>query len=334
MERRSLVMSVGLHVSVALLAWIGLPNLKRDLPDEQPLVVMEIVQTVPKTNLTVGEKPSTAKQEQTPTKRPTPPPPTPPRPKPPAPKPPAPKPAPKPVKPAAKAPDAKAEVLPEKLRIKPKAKPAVAQPPAPPKPKPKKTATQKAPEKMPQPSPVRENKVRENKLAQKKARQEQQAKALSGVMQNLAKARAVAKEAEKDKRDKARKIAAEKLANNLSAAAGQAVRAPEKPVVGPMGLDDIDRIRQHVSGCWSPPIGTAGADRLNVDIIVTLDRDGKVLTAEVENKMRMTVDRTFRVAAEEAIRTMFKCSPLPVPPEKYEQWKSFIFGFDPKFLSR
>jgi hypothetical protein len=325
MERRSLVMSVGLHVSVALLAWIGLPTLKRDLPDEQPLVVMEIVQTVPKTNLTVGEKPSTVKQDQNPTKRPTPRPPTPPRPKPPAPKPPAPK----PVKPAAKAPDAKAEVLPEKLRIKPKAKPAVAQPPAPPKPKPKKTATQKAPEKMPQPSPVREN-----KLAQKKARQEQQAKALSGVMQNLAKARAVAKEAEKDKRDKARKIAAEKLANNLSTAAGQAVRAPEKPVVGPMGLDDIDRIRQHVSGCWSPPIGTAGADRLNVDIIVTLDRDGKVLTAEVENKMRMTVDRTFRVAAEEAIRTMFKCSPLPVPPEKYEQWKSFIFGFDPKFLSR
>ena len=315
MERRSLVMSVGLHVSVALLAWIGLPSLKRDLPDEQPMVVMEIVQTVPKTNLTVGEKPSTAKQEQTPTKRPTPPPPKPP--------------APKPPKPATQAPDAKAEVLPEKLQIKPKAKPALAQPPAPPKPKPKKTATQKAPEKMPQPSPVREN-----KLAQKKARQEQQAKALSGVMQNLAKARAVAEEAEKDKRDKARKIAAEKLANNLSAAAGQAVRAPEKPVVGPMGLDDIDRIRQHVSGCWSPPIGTAGADRLNVDIIVTLDRDGKVLTAEVENKMRMTVDRTFRVAAEEAIRTMFKCSPLPVPPEKYEQWKSFIFGFDPKFLSR
>jgi hypothetical protein len=325
MERRSLVMSVGLHVSVALLAWIGLPSLKRDLPDEQPMVVMEIVQTVPKTNLTVGEKPSTAKQEQTPTKRPTPPPPKPPAPKPPAPKPPAPKPP----KPATQAPDAKAEVLPEKLQIKPKAKPAMAQPPAPPKPKPKKTATQKAPEKMPQPSPVREN-----KLAQKKARQEQQAKALSGVMQNLAKARAVAEEAEKDKRDKARKIAAEKLANNLSAAAGQAVRAREKPVVGPMGLDDIDRIRQHVSGCWSPPIGTAGADRLNVDIIVTLDRDGKVLTAEVENKMRMTVDRTFRVAAEEAIRTMFKCSPLPVPPEKYEQWKSFIFGFDPKFLSR
>ena len=319
MERRSLVMSVGLHVSVVLLAWIGLPSLKRDLPDEQPLVVMEIVQTVPKTNLTVGDKQSSAKQEQTPTKRPTPPL------KPPAPKPPALKPA----KPTAKVPDAKAEVLPEKLRINPKVKPAVAQPRVPPKPTPKKTATQKAPEQIPQTSPVRAN-----KLAQKVARQERQAKALSGVMQNLARARAVAKEVEKDKRDKERKIAAEKLANNLSEVAGQAVRAPEKPVVGPMGLDDIDRVRQHVSGCWSPPIGTAGADRLNVDIIVTLDRDGRVLTAEVENKMRMTVDRTFRVAAEEAIRTMFKCSPLPVPPEKYEQWKSFIFSYDPKFLLR
>ena len=319
MERRSFVMSVGLHVSVALLAWIGVPSLKRDLPDEQPLVVMEVVQAVPKTNLTVGDKRSTAKQEQIPTKRPKPPP------KPPASEPPKPKEA----KLAAKTPEAKAEVLPQKLRINPKAKPAVAQPPVLTKPKSKMTATQKVPEKTPKPSPVRVN-----KLAQKQARKEQQVKVLSGVMQNLAKARAVAKEAEKDKRDKERKIAAEKLANNLSAAAGQALRAPEKPVVGPMGLDDIDRIRQHVSGCWSPPIGTAGADRLNVDIIVTLDRDGKVLTAEVENKMRMTVDRTFRVAAEEAIRTMFKCSPLPVPLEKYDQWKSFIFGFDPKFLSR
>jgi hypothetical protein len=50
--------------------------------------------------------------------------------------------------------------------------------------------------------------------------------------------------------------------------------------------------------------------------------------------MRLTADRTFRVAADEAIRTMFKCSPLPVPLDKYEQWKSFIFGFDPKFLTR
>ena len=319
MDRRSLIISVGLHVSVAVLAWIGLPSIKRDLPDEQPIVAMEMVQSVPTTNLTQGDKPNTAKKEQKAAKSKKPPPPPPPRAKPPAPKPVA--------KPAPKAPDPKAEILPQK--ITPKPKPAIAQPPAPPKSKPKTTATVKAPKRLPQSPPKRIN-----KLARQKALQEQREDALSGVMQNLAKAKVVSEDAEKKRREKERKEAAETLTSNLTTVAGNAIRAPEKPVVGPLGLSDIDRIRQHVSSCWSPPIGTAGANTLNVDIIVTLDRGGKVLTAEVDNKMRLANDRTFRVAADEAIRTMFKCSPLPVPLDKYEQWKSFIFGFDPKFLTR
>ena len=324
MDRRSLIISVGLHVSVGVLAWIGLPSIKRDLPDEQPIVVMEMVQSVPTTNLTQGDKPNTAKKEQKAAKSkkpPPPPPPAPPRAKPPAPKPLA--------KPAPKAPDPKAEILPQKITPKPKPKPAIAQPPAPPKSKPKTTATAKAPKRLPQSPPKRIN-----KLARQKALQKQRKDALSGVMQNLAKAKAVSEDAEKKRREKERKEAAETLTSNLTTAAGNAIRAPEKPVVGPLGLSDIDRIRQHVSSCWSPPIGTAGANTLIVDIIVTLDRDGAVLTAEVDNKMRLTTDRTYRVAADEAIRTMFKCSPLPVPLDKYEQWKSFIFGFDPKFLTR
>ena len=319
MDRRSLIISVGLHVSVAVLAWIGLPSIKRDLPDEQPIVAMEMVQSVPTTNLTQGDKPNTAKKEQKAAKSKKPPPPPPPRAKPPAPKPVA--------KPAPKAPDPKAEILPQK--ITPKPKPAIAQPPAPPKSKPKTTATVKAPKRLPQSPPKRIN-----KLARQKALQEQREDALSGVMQNLAKAKAVSEDAEKKRREKERKEAAETLTSNLTTVAGNAIRAPEKPVVGPLGLSDIDRIRQHVSSCWSPPIGTAGANTLNVDIIVTLDRGGKVVTAEVDNKMRLANDRTFRVAADEAIRTMFKCSPLPVPLDKYEQWKRFIFGFDPKFLTR
>ena len=324
MDRRSLIISVGLHVSVAVLAWIGLPSIKRDLPEEQPIVVMEMVQSVPTTNLTQGDKPNTAKKEQKAAKSkkpPPPPPPAPPRAKPPSPKPVA--------KPSPKAPDPKAEILPQKTTPKPKPKPAIAQPPAPPKSKPKTAATIKAPKRLPQSPPKRIN-----KLARQKASQKQREDALSGVMQNLAKAKAVSEEAEKKRREKERKEAAETLTSNLTTAAGNAVRAPQKPVVGPLGLSDIDRIRQHVSSCWSPPIGTAGANTLIVDIIVTLDRDGKVLTAEVDNKMRLATDRTYRVAADEAIRTMFKCSPLPVPLDKYEQWKSFIFGFDPKFLTR
>ena len=180
MDRRSLIISVGLHVSVGVLAWIGLPSIKRDLPDEQPIVVMEMVQSVPTTNLTEGDKPNTAKKEQKAAKSkkpPPPPPPAPPRAKPPAPKPVA--------KPAPKAPDPKAEILPQKVTPKPKPKPAIAQPPAPPKPKPKTTATLKAPKRLPQSPPKRIN-----KLARHKALQKQRKDALSGVMQNLAKAKA------------------------------------------------------------------------------------------------------------------------------------------------
>ena len=79
MDRRSLIISLGLHVSIVILAWIGLPSLKRDLPAEQNIVVMEIVQSVPTTNLIEGDKLNTAKQEQKAarTKKPPPPPPAP-----------------------------------------------------------------------------------------------------------------------------------------------------------------------------------------------------------------------------------------------------------------
>ncbi|MDC1382452.1 cell envelope integrity protein TolA [Candidatus Puniceispirillum sp.] len=321
MDRRSLIISLGLHISVIVLAWIGLPSIKRDLPEEQPIIVLEMVQSVPTTNLNKGDKPNTEKKEQKEIRSKKPPPPAPPRAKPPTAKP--------AVKSAKKESNAKAEILPQKVTLKPKPKPEIVKSLAPPSAKPKQTAKQEAPKRLPQSPPKRVN-----KLVQKKALQKQRTKALSGVMQNLAEAKIVSKDAKIKRREKERKEAAEKLTNSLTVAAGNALRAPQKPVVGPLGLSDIDRIRQHVSSCWSPPIGTAGADTLIVDIIVTLDKDGSVLLAEVDNKMRLGTDRTYRVAADEAIRTMFKCSPLPVPLDKYEQWKSFIFGFDPKFLRR
>ena len=153
-------------------------------------------------------------------------------------------------------------------------------------------------------------------------------------MQNLAKAKAVNDDAEKKRREQERKKAAEKLNDSLSAAAGDVLKAPDKPVVGPLGLSDIDRLRAHLSKCWDPPIGAAGSDTLIVDIIVSSDRDGHVLSAKVDNNLRFNADRIFKVAAEEAIRATRECSPLPLPPEKYEQWKSFIFVFDPSFLTR
>ncbi len=61
MTARPIVISIVMHCVVAVLAVIGLPSLSRDLPQDMPLVVMEVVQTVPETNLIEGNKQSTAK---------------------------------------------------------------------------------------------------------------------------------------------------------------------------------------------------------------------------------------------------------------------------------
>ena len=320
MNPRSIYISIGLHLGVVLLAIVGLPSLNRPLPEDQPLVTLEMVQTVPTTNVNEGGEVNTAKEEQQAAKR-----------KQPTPPPPPPKPAPSapdaPSKPTPRAPDPTAEIIPEKPQNKPKL--AEAQPPAPPKSKPQQSAAEKMPTKLPKAPPKRANKMaQQNELAKKRT------DALTGVMQNLAKAKAVNEDAEKKRREQERKIAADKLNDSVSAAAGDVLKAPEKPVIGPLGLSDIDRLRAHLSKCWDPPIGAAGSDTLIVDIIVSLDRDGRVLSAKVDNKLRFNTDRIFKVAAEEAIRATRECSPLPLPPEKYEQWKSFVFVFDPRFLSR
>jgi chemotaxis protein histidine kinase CheA len=331
MTSRPVIISIVLHIAMAVLFAVGLPSIKRKLPEEQPIIAMEIVQTVPISNLTEGSKASTAKKAQEPAKRKNTPPPPPPKAAPKS------KPAktvakvkPKPV-PAPKVPDKAAEIIPDKSKPKPKVKPKLApvKTPTPPKKKPKRAQTATTPTKLPKAPPRREN-----KMAKASKQKKKQAQALTGVMQNLAKAKQVNEDAEKKRRAQERKKAAEKVNKTLTATTGNALKAPKAPVIAPMGPSDFDRLRAHLSKCWDLPVGSAGADTLIVDIIVTSDRDGTVLSAEIKDKTRYKIDRAFKAAAAEAQRATLECSPLPLPPEKYDQWKSFVFAFDPRSLSR
>ena len=124
------------------------------------------------------------------------------------------------------------------------------------------------------------------------------------------------------------------MTKTLSAVAGNAVKAPEKKSLSPVGIDDIARIQQHVSKCWQPPLGAAGNDTLKVDIFVSVDERGNVKRAEIEDKLRFNLDSYFKASAIAAKRAIVECSPLPIPPEKFDQLKEFTFSFDPAFLSR
>ena len=361
MISRPFLISLGLHLLFVVIAVFGLPMLGRDLPEEMPIVRLEIVRTVPETNVIEGDKPSTAKEEQkaTVSKRPPPPPPPPPpRPAASRPAPPAPKPEPEAPAPAP-APDPAAEILPDKPKEKlakldlPKKKPK-KKPVAKPKPKPKPNPVSKpkakpAPTSQPVAKPVArpvskpappsprpakaQNDVasRLNKMVKDKKKR---ADAASGVLQNLAEAQMAAKDAEEARKTQERKVAADTVTKTLSAVAGNAVKAPPKKSLSPVGLDDIARIQQHVSQCWQPPLGAAGNDTLIVDIFVSVDRSGEVQKAVIEDKLRFNLDSYFKASAIAAQRAIVDCSPLPIPPEKYDQLKKFTFAFNPQFISR
>ncbi|MDA9672652.1 TonB C-terminal domain-containing protein, partial [Alphaproteobacteria bacterium] len=169
-------------------------------------------------------------------------------------------------------------------------------------------------------------KAKPNKLAEQ-SRQKEKADALNGLLQNLAEA-TQAKEAEENQ--KAQKKALNKqLAQNLTAAVGDALKTPSNSSIMPLGVSDIDRLRSHISKYWTPPVGAKGASQLKVDIFVKLERDGTVTRAEIVDKSRFNRDKLFSVAARAARSAILEASPLPLPAEKYELWKEFIFGFDP-----
>ena len=315
--RQPVALSLGFHVLVVTLFTVGWPFLTSDETDIQPLIVVDIVRTVPNTNLAgadSGGKAADVEQEEM-LKKPPPPPPPAPVPKPVAQAKPAPKVAPKPV-----ADDA--EILPSKIVSAPVARPKPEAPKAVKKPVSAPVSRPNPPQKKVTPAP----KAKPNKLAEQ-SRQKEKADALNGLLQNLAEA-TQAKEAEENQ--KAQKKALNKqLAQNLTAAVGDALKTPSNSSIMPLGVSDIDRLRSHISKHWTPPVGAKGASQLKVDIFVKLERDGTVTRAEIVDKSRFNRDKLFSVAARAARSAILESSPLPLPAEKYELWKEFIFGFDP-----
>jgi len=95
---------------------------------------------------------------------------------------------------------------------------------------------------------------------------------------------------------------------------------------------EINSIQNHIHSCWNPPMSIREEGHI-VNVEISFDSNGCVLNTRVQNKQLMRVDRSFRQAVIEVLGAVSNCSPLPVPREKYPQWQSFVFSFDPKFLT-
>jgi outer membrane biosynthesis protein TonB len=96
-------------------------------------------------------------------------------------------------------------------------------------------------------------------------------------------------------------------------------------------MSEIDAIRHKIEQCWAIPAGARDADKLVVSIRVWVNPDGTVRDARILDQGRLG-DAFFRTAAESALRAVRnpRCSPLPIPPKKYEQFKEMVLDFNPK----
>ena len=102
----------------------------------------------------------------------------------------------------------------------------------------------------------------------------------------------------------------------------------------PMTLSEIEAVRRQIQPCWNFPVGTRDAGSLRVLIRIWLNRDGSVRDAKVLDPERIDSDSKLRAAAEAGLRAVNnpRCSPLRLPPEKYDQWKVLTIDFDPSKL--
>jgi len=98
-----------------------------------------------------------------------------------------------------------------------------------------------------------------------------------------------------------------------------------------LSMSEMDALRRQLGGCWNVMAGAKNAEELIVEVRVVMNRDRSVNRASILDTGRYNRDSHFRAAADAALRALRnpKCSPLELPPDKYDQWKTVLIRFDP-----
>jgi outer membrane biosynthesis protein TonB len=95
-------------------------------------------------------------------------------------------------------------------------------------------------------------------------------------------------------------------------------------------MSELDAIRQQIERNWSIPAGAKDAANLIVRIHIALNPDGTLRgTPQILDQSRMGEDY-FRIAAESAVRAIYKSEPLKLPADKYEAWRDVTLTFNPR----
>lgn len=99
-----------------------------------------------------------------------------------------------------------------------------------------------------------------------------------------------------------------------------------------LALSEIDAIKHQLASCWNIPSGAMDAENLTITIRIVLNPDRSVQSAEIVDRARYATDPFFAAAAESARRAVYhpNCTPLALPLEKYDVWKTMTVNFNPR----
>lgn len=137
--------------------------------------------------------------------------------------------------------------------------------------------------------------------------------------------------------DKALPKAKTKPLDTSDLASKIAAAAPKTARIDPRAATTLAQaIQAQVAPCWNPPIG--GADVRDMTVVISADygKDGRVIgTPKVVSQTGVTAGNNdyARAFAETARRAVLRCSPLTLPANLYDLWKSVEINFDPKSMT-
>lgn len=112
----------------------------------------------------------------------------------------------------------------------------------------------------------------------------------------------------------------------------QGPKLTESPVVDRVTAGELGAFQKQIQGCWNLLPGAANADAIAVNLTINVNPDRTVRDVTITDQARYNSDAIFRAAADNAIRALRHpdCTPLDLPVNKYEQWRSITLNFDPK----
>ncbi len=110
--------------------------------------------------------------------------------------------------------------------------------------------------------------------------------------------------------------------------------APLAQLSQKLTVSEEEALRRQLAQCWNVLSGAKYAENLVIEVRVVVNPDRTVQRATIVDQGRYTRDPHFRAAAEAALRALRnpKCTPLALPPEKYENWKNTVIRFDPRSM--